>query len=506
MNEEMNNNGVSNNLINIKPVFPNNGVGFNNQMPINGQNNIGTGSNISVQNMDPNNNVIPISASDIIPGNNTNNQVNLNIGGVNPNIQNTKLNNMIDSNNSNLSNSPGPNLNPLPHNNMQPLNNGMLSVNSNNIVPNNVLNSQMPINNKDSVNEITSNLNINNQNTTVSNNDKVPVSNNSVSNGGNGLTDIDKEELLRVFIGDKYDKIVNLKFSIPSFFFNVFYFYYRKMFLYGILAFMAMLILSSLRPFLSIATPIVLALLFKPLYMNHAKGKVSKIIETNRDKSKEEIRDICSKKGGTSGGFIFLGFLIDIIIVVIYMTILILIGVSTLLSTIINSFNNANIGVSDDGTVNIIPEVSNNEEYDGSLFYDTSVVILDEYNIVIPDGFTNGVMNSDDWLNYEYFADSTSVFGDCSFDFAAVQGYKFSEKLIKDMAKFNGKENTISTTNINGIKWDSYVDEDYNKVYNNATTKGNKVYLFTYTISSDDNKDVCENYYTQILNSISIRN
>ena len=47
----------------------------------------------------------------------------------------------------------------------------------------------------------------------------------------------DEKVLLKAFIGKNYEKITNRLFNFSGFFFTSFYFFYRKMFLFGIILF-----------------------------------------------------------------------------------------------------------------------------------------------------------------------------------------------------------------------------------------------------------------------------
>lgn len=118
------------------------------------------------------------------------------------------------------------------------------------------------------------------------------------------------EKLFLEYVGEKYEKIKNKKFSIPSLFFSWLYIAYRKFYslliVYVILDRIYSTLLSTVlkqKPILVICLfipNIILAFVFNKLYLNNVKKKVSEIGNANPDASESELKNICSKKGGVS--------------------------------------------------------------------------------------------------------------------------------------------------------------------------------------------------------------
>lgn len=106
------------------------------------------------------------------------------------------------------------------------------------------------------------------------------------------------EELIKLFIGERSDKILNLKGgSIWAFLSGPSYLVYRKLYLYGII----WLILSFFIPSgINYILLFVVAFSFKKIYLSHVKKNVDKIKQENMDKEELEIKNICRKKGGTN--------------------------------------------------------------------------------------------------------------------------------------------------------------------------------------------------------------
>ncbi len=176
------------------------------------------------------------------------------------------------------------------------------------------------------------------------------------------------EELLRAFIGDNYEKIMTRPFNFAGFFFTTFYMFYRKMFLYGILLFIVNLIISNFiikNSFIvSILLGIVVGFLINKVYLYYAKKKIDKIKLENPQKSNEELKNICSTKGGTSVGKIFLGFLAQFGIAFVAIIIMMFMGFSSFVGELFNLDNwditiNGNKINSSDSTNNSNSSTSN---------------------------------------------------------------------------------------------------------------------------------------------------
>ncbi len=135
------------------------------------------------------------------------------------------------------------------------------------------------------------------------------------------------EKLVSAYVGWKYEKLKNKKFSFPSLFFSWEYIAYRKFyglfFIYVILERLFSVVLStSLKenPILVICIfipNIILSLIFNKLYLNNVKKKVNKIKDSNPNASETELINICSKKGGVSVIPVIIATIIIIIVNVV---------------------------------------------------------------------------------------------------------------------------------------------------------------------------------------------
>ncbi len=132
------------------------------------------------------------------------------------------------------------------------------------------------------------------------------------------------EKLVSAYVGSKYEKLKNKKFSFSSLFFGWEYLAYRKFYSLLLIYLILEKILSAVllgvlkeKPILVICTfipNIILALIFNKLYLNNVKNKVNKIKASNHNASEDELINLCSKKGGVSIVSVIIVMLIVIII------------------------------------------------------------------------------------------------------------------------------------------------------------------------------------------------
>ncbi len=277
---------------------------------------------------------------------------------------------------------------------------------------------------------------VNQQITTPQNQNLNNVTQNSPSN--NNLSD---DELLKAFIGKNYEKITTRPFNIAGFFFTTFYMFYRKMFLYGILLFIVNLIISNFiiknSFIISILLGVLVGFLINKIYLYYAKKKIDKIKLENPQKSNEELKNICSTKGGTSVGKIFLGFFAQFGIAFLLVIIMMLIGLSSFVGDLFNLDNwditiNGNKINSGDDTNNSSPST----QATGTLLENVTVngysCLNSKCTISIEDSkgtTTDYIMNSNDEL------------------FKALNDYKDYIK-VNIYYTSNGSEKTISSYKI----------------------------------------------------------
>ena len=311
----------------------------------------------------------------------------------------------------------------------------------------------------------TNNYQSTNNNATLDKDNPVPQMNN---------TEIDDNELLEAFIV-KNHKRFGIPFNFFAFLFGNLYFFYRKLFILGILVFLIEFVLLNFVTIkaASLLFRFILGIAFNFIYLGIAKHKISKIKYIKSQESKEDLKKICASKGGTSGLLLLLGIVLEIVAGVIAVLFL---GFSAFFSGVSSVIENA-----DDGSV---------------IIYDSSVNIKDEFSIKVPSRFEDSSDESS--YKYTYFGDK-GLFNKCEFMFSAVNNYKDPKVLIEKWAGSFEKEYNGETIKTNNLEWYT-VDRDLlGKVYYYATKKNNKVYLLEYTVQEDAD-DNCDYYRSLILN------
>lgn len=110
------------------------------------------------------------------------------------------------------------------------------------------------------------------------------------------------EELKRSYIGKNADKIINGHGgSVWLFLFGSAYLFYRKLYLYGFIYLLIVLLLSYFKlNLVVIIGQIVLCFFFYKIYLSHVDKEINKIKKDSPNTSFEELKEKCKKKGGVS--------------------------------------------------------------------------------------------------------------------------------------------------------------------------------------------------------------
>ena len=315
---------------------------------------------------------------------------------------------------------------------------------------------------------------------------------------------IDDYELLGDFIGPNYQKFCSRKFNFSAFFFYLPYFYYRKMYFYPIVILLIDYILMKLLHidinasisffsfFYFIIYAIIIGLIFNPLYIHFAKKKVKKIRKKNQTKSIDELREICSRKGGRSIFSIFIGIVIIVIIFSLIDFIKMLFEISGFMTVLYIIFNSLHI-----------PEILS-PTYDGTLDYDFSIVIDEKFSIDVPNLFEN---YSDLFRYYYSYESGEGFFNNCSFEFSKVSNFYDAHNLIQQMSQYGNSDYDFVSSDfyhkkINNLDWYWFSSNSYYATtYYYATSKNNELYLLQYVVGKDTDSS-CDSYRESILNSI----
>ena len=94
-------------------------------------------------------------------------------------------------------------------------------------------------------------------------------------------------------------------------------------------------------------------------------------------------------------------------------------------------------------------------KYNGWMSYEPSKSILNTFNIVIPDGFTNDIGIFDvGSLNVYLDTNPDQIFSKCEISFGEIINYKMPARdLAQQISEYYGVENGVIEGEINGIKW-----------------------------------------------------
>ncbi|MBQ8891539.1 MAG: DUF2628 domain-containing protein [Bacilli bacterium] len=297
---------------------------------------------------------------------------------------------------------------------------------------------------------------------------------------------------LKKFIGKNYDKISTNWFNIFGFLFTNFYMYYRKMYLYGIFVFIIQIMLFIfLRDYyyITFVINLLVGFLINKVYIIYAKRKVNRIKNKNQDKTIVEINEICESKGGTSFISLFIGILLELIIVLII--VVKFLGLS---------INKEKVEDKTSYVSDYIPGV-----FSGILYNSYDVVIKDEFELTAPDVFDD--YSYEEQFRYQYYTDDGTNFSCCRYSLSLLEDFTSSENLIRDMSGFYKGRGSIDIQNkvSNDINWFWFsYDTDLGKNYYYAMNKGNKVYLLNYVIQGDIDGS-CEAHREEVVDLIKIK-
>ena len=187
-------------------------------------------------------------------------------------------------------------------------------------------------------------------------------------------------DYLYAYIGKNAEKIIGGKWSWCTFFFNYAYFLYRKMWLLGIFSF---IITTLLLTFLNIIGmiiiligTIILAILFKKIYVNHAKKEIIKIKNKNPNSNEDEIYRMCSDKGGTALWAVIIYFVLMIIFIVGIVIAIYFLGWKAIFNTLENGLDiDININKEEENILSfneLVDAIKNDKTYGSGLnFLDT---------------------------------------------------------------------------------------------------------------------------------------
>ena len=350
------------------------------------------------------------------------------------------------------------------------------------------------------------------------------------------------EKYKEVFVGKKYEKIINQKFSIFTLLFGPYYWAYRKLLLpalillavNSLIIFISLLVIKSPIAFgvyfpLAFLVQIIAAFMFRNIYNSYAEKKVKKIIDADVSDSESEELELCKKRGGTSILYCFLAIILFSLITSAISSLFVLNVDSKKVYT-----DDKDVGIeeptrdhkqekdndqnevdtnsveeeteeSDENTNNTSKDNSSKvkasleERKDGRFSYNIITnLFIDKYiDVKFPDDFEKEYNEA---YEYEYYHGDISE-KDVTVLVAVIDSDS-AEDVINDVAKKNSVEDeNMYSVELNDLKWyiAGYQTRKSIVYYNAFDHNSGKVVLFRYEIQNTLEDD---SSYVDIINSI----
>ena len=131
------------------------------------------------------------------------------------------------------------------------------------------------------------------------------IKDNTIIDINSGVTQtIDVLSMVKSYVGDSYDKIRSVNFSIWYFLFGIYYAIYRKMYVFSAIYLTVYIALLYTMPkfcmILSLIINIVISILFNNIYLKSVEKKVQKIRKNNSGLNRADLLKVCKYAGGVN--------------------------------------------------------------------------------------------------------------------------------------------------------------------------------------------------------------
>lgn len=145
------------------------------------------------------------------------------------------------------------------------------------------------------------------------------------------------EELLKAFIGEKYDYFKNHSFNFPALFITPLYLLYRKCYLY-FLIYIVLLLFPYVNFIGIIIYSIVMGVVFNNMYLKKANDEIVIIKNQNPSALREQLLQLVAQKGGTNiaGPIIYLVITILIIVALIILVLMLFSGIRNFTNNLVD--------------------------------------------------------------------------------------------------------------------------------------------------------------------------
>ena len=294
----------------------------------------------------------------------------------------------------------------------------------------------------------------------------------------NGDSDniIQKEnrKLLSIWIGKNADKILNINMNIAVLFLGELYYFYRKMYIEGLIILLIKILTFILLPYkyLIVVYNMILFFITNSIYTSHIIKKINKL-KPIYSSNKLELE--CKKRGGTNN-YIFISLLIIELMLSSYY-----IYKNTSITKLFNREKVVN------------KKVESKTEFNGK-FKTTPL----EAN-VLDFGFPSywNMNKSKAFYNF----DETKKSAYCRVELGIVEGFDNAEKLSKEVRKYY-KINDMTITEKNTIKWYRIRKLREDTTIYAFTQKDGEVIMYKFVIEKNAPTEQCQKIEREIFNMI----
>lgn len=302
-------------------------------------------------------------------------------------------------------------------------------------------------------------------------------------------------DLIELYVGDKYSKFANTNFNIWAFLFGGFYFFYRKMILYGIVEILAFTVCTTcIESEYSYLVPFLVsglgAFLVNDLYLNHCRQKIQNIINKNESPDVRIMK--CMKSGGASIGYVFLGLFLSFIL---FGLIAFSIGIDRIMKEINNKFDFSFNIKNDD-------ENNKNETFNGMLIRNDSFKYENIFNIQESNTFKKNETFTKGLSLIKKDEEKNKV---CEINLYEITNYKNVDTLANQMSEYYYKKAPIKIekNNISWYEFNGKFASSYSDIH--LTSKNQKIYELIFTIQNNAYETECQNEYNEIFETISFK-
>lgn len=294
---------------------------------------------------------------------------------------------------------------------------------------------------------------------------------------------LNMRELVISYVGEKYQKISMSAFSFCGGFFTSLYFFFRKMYVQGLILVVINLIINIVirKSYviglgLSLGEFIIVGLLTNSIYLAHAGRETNKIANQNPTMNQYELQRLCASKGGTSLG----------------LALLIVIGLSLVTTPIINKIAPMEPLFETPGPTTI--DVDKKATLDEVITYQ----LPSEFERV-DSGELPYIIEEEKWIRGRKVTVTS-----CGFNIFLVSGADTSKEFLTNMAEKENRYNNVMQRQIseNNI-WDSYEYDADAYYYTYLAKKINgHIVLVSYRRDARATENMCETHLSSIMNSI----